>query len=167
MSDHPRSDHPRSDPSQPLANARHEEFAQAVAKGTPDAAAYRLAGFRGRESNKRASEIRARPGISERVKAIKAEANKACKLTKERALEILAEIVTTPIASIGPDHYLAQEVIHGEHGSRIKMLAKLDALKVLGAWCGWETGTQADNAAAGVLATWAEKLAKIRGHKKK
>jgi hypothetical protein len=39
--------------------ARHQAFAQHAAMGESDAEAYRLAGFKGTRSNKRAAKIRA------------------------------------------------------------------------------------------------------------
>mgnify|MGYP000874315646 CR=1 FL=1 len=81
-----------NDPSRPLENARHELFAQAVARGLSDSEAYREAGYKGEEPNKRSSEIRANPGISERVEWLQKQGATATVLTIQRKREILFKI---------------------------------------------------------------------------
>lgn len=90
-------------------------------------------------------------------------------ISDKRALEILAEIVMTPIGEIDQHHFLAQEYSETpcKEGTaiRIKMPSKLDALKVMGTWCGWEKGTEAERKGAEALGGVAELIHRIRARK--
>ena len=115
-------------PSQPLPNPRHEAFAQALALDKPATEAYRRAGYAPKHADTAGPRLSGNVGIQKRVAAIKAAANRSSKLTKERALELLGTI-----AEDGEE----------KTGDRIA------AMRTVGSWCGWETGTEAEQAAAG------------------
>lgn len=127
-------------------------------------AAYAAAGYK--PSRKNAARLRTKEDIWARVAAIRAQFSEASLIDDKRALEILAEIVTTPIGEINQHHFLAQEYSEtpSKEGTaiRIKMPSKLDALKVMGTWCGWEKGTQAEQAAARALGGVADMIQRIR-----
>lgn len=128
----PEEASPPQPPGTPLPSERHERFACALAEGKPAAEAYRLAGYSEKHSKQAASRLAARDDVQARVAEIRGEANAMSRLTKEKAMEVLARIAR-----------------HGERASD-----KIRALQVLGRWCGWESGTQAENRladAAGIL----------------
>lgn len=152
------------DASVPLASVKYEAFAQGLAKGLTNVAAHKAAGFGGDNGN--ASTAANLPEVRARVAFIREQFASMSRINDKRALEILAEIVLTPIGEIDQRHFLAQEYSEtpGMHGTaiRIKMPSKLDALRIMGAWCGWEKGTQADRKAAEALGGVAELVARIR-----
>ncbi len=95
-------------------------------------------------------------------KSKKAKPDRRAPMTRDEALGILAEIVRTPVGEIDEAHPLAQEVRRDEvrGGDKpvvarvmVKMPDKLVALRIIGAWNGWEKGTAADNKQADALAT--------------
>jgi hypothetical protein len=139
----------------PLSNPRHEAFAQALATGKPAAEAYRLAGYAEAHAKNAGSRLANKPEVKARVALIRGETDAVTTISKARALEILAEIITTPIGKVDQDHYLCQEHSRttGEHSTteKWKMPSKMDALKLLGNWCGWEKGTDADRQAASAM----------------
>lgn len=132
-------------------------------KGATDADAYRKAGFLGAQAHRRAAEIRARPDVDARIAEIRRENDRLSALSREEAMAFLADIVRTPIGDVSTSSPLCQEHSRtegvGTSTERIKMPSKLDALKLLGSWCGWEQGTEAENKAANTLATF---MAEVR-----
>lgn len=157
----------RIDPSRPLPNARHEAFAQGLAQGMTADGAYKAAGFAENRGN--ATRLKANESIMKRVDVIQAEANAVSVIKKERAMEYLASVVLTPIGEVHEGSILAQEVTRRttDFGTetRIKMPGKLEALKILGTWCGWEKGTEAERDAAKALGGVSELIARIRARK--
>lgn len=136
---------PLIDPSLPLPSARHEAFAQAVVDKKTDVEAYRIAGFKAKEPHKRACEIRAIPGIKARIAHLRAEIASKSMLTKERAMKLNAEMA---------------EGLHGAEPHH-----RIAAMKLVGSWCGWEKGTQAEQAAAKALGGVADMMTRIRTRK--
>lgn len=135
----------RIDPSRPLKGALHERFAQLVAIGKPDAEAYREAGFKGAHSNKRAAEIRTTQGMAERIAFIREETGRKFEIQKEDALRMCAAL------------------INGEHGAEPHH--RIAAMGLVGKWCGWEKGTEAERDAAKALGGVSELIARIRARK--
>lgn len=133
------------DPTRPLCSARHERFAQEIAASKTASEAYRLAGFKGKEPHKRVSEIRAIPGMEARIQAIRAEMAAKSMLTKERAMQLCAELA------------------EGEHGAEPHH--RISAMEKVGKWCGWEKGTEAEQAAAKALGGVSEMITRIRSSK--
>lgn len=72
-----------------LANARHERFAQELAKGKTYVQAHEIAGFRPNDGN--ASKLAARPEIQERVKEMTGRAAERAEITKADVLAMLIE----------------------------------------------------------------------------
>lgn len=132
-----------TDFSFPLKSVRHEKFAQLAAMGKPDAEAYRLAGFKGQHTNKRAAEIRANQGIQGRIAWLRADADSKSQLSKDQAMLRCAELA------------------NGQHGAEPGH--RIAAMALLGKWCGWEQGTQAEQAAAQALGGVADMMRRIRG----
>jgi hypothetical protein len=139
-----------------LPNPKHETFAQELAKGSTLEAAYLTAGFKAHRGNSfRLSE---NEHVKGRVNELKTEANGASTLSKQEAIEWLCKAITTPVGKIDENSPLAQEVIYKPGEKRVKSVSKMDALKTLGSWCGWEKGTEAENKLADTLG------ASIRAH---
>lgn len=138
-----------------LKNPKWEKFCQAYVETDKPGEAYKRAGYTGAGAEQSAAALLKNPNISARILSIRKENAALAKIGKERAIEILCDIVMTPIAKINEHHYLAQELTVDKNGRRIKMPGKMDALKTLGQWCGFETGTEAENKAADALGVMA------------
>lgn len=74
----------------PLANARHERFAQELAKGSTADAAYELAGFKANRGN--ASTLKANQNIQDRVVELQVAAGERVEITQARVLAELGRI---------------------------------------------------------------------------
>jgi hypothetical protein len=128
-------------------NVRREKFAQLVAQGVQATRAYREAGYsdeRGRGAQGNAASLLNHPGIAARVAEIRemADGLGVALLTIARKRAFLAEVVETPIGSIGPESRLCQEFYEkvempreGEEGMvvlrrRMKMVDKLRAIEL-------------------------------------
>lgn len=131
--------------SEPLKNARHEAFAVAWAKGASATEAYRKVGYTAKDADTAGPRLSANVGIKARKEWMQAQTAARSILSRDDGLKILAEI--------------AQNT--EEPGQ-----SRTGALKVIGQWCGWEKGTEAENKAAGALMTFADQLAKIRSRRK-
>lgn len=69
----------------PLSNARHERFAQEIAKGTEAGEAYRIAGFKPNAGNAR--RLKLDEAVKKRVEAILSERSRVHEKGLERAIE--------------------------------------------------------------------------------
>lgn len=110
------------DTSQPLTNARHERFAQALFRGLTADAAYREAGFKPNRGN--AAALKANQSISARLVALQRQV--ASKAVAERQ-----EVEARLTGIIRSDTVEPQVIV--------------SASRVLGQWNGWEKGTEAEN----------------------
>ena len=106
------------------------------------AEAYRLAGFEGTHAHKRCIAVRATRGMEARITHLREQASRSVTLTKQRALEIAAEIA------------------EGRHQSEPQH--RISSMTMIGKWCGWETGSQAEQAQAQAAGTVADLMARIR-----
>jgi hypothetical protein len=151
--------------SPPLTNPRHELFAQGVVRGLTVTEAYAEAGYRKDGGN--SSRLLSSAVIQSRVKEIKEENNQMCLISRERALAYLTQVVMTPAGEVSPASPLCQAYTETASDSgpavKVKMPDKLRALQLIGKWCGWETGNQAEQESARALGGIAEMLARIRG----
>lgn len=125
--------------SEPLKNARHEAFAVAWAKGGTVTDAATAAGYSGHSARKQGSVLGTYPDISARKAWIQAQTATRSILSRDDGLKILAEI--------------AQDT--EEPGQ-----SRTGALKVIGQWCGWEKGTQAETLVAESMAAALRKRAR-------
>ncbi len=95
--------------SQPLANTRHECFAQLVAEGDPAGVAYvkvyRTSAQCGSAS---ASRLLRNVNVRERISGLQKEAAKGTVLTLAHKREILHDIVTTPLSDVNEYSPLCQ-----------------------------------------------------------
>jgi phage terminase small subunit len=79
----------------PLANQRHERFAQALAQGKTATEAYVLAGYKANDGN--ASRMKGNERISARVQEIVGRAAERAEVSLERVLRELAAIAFSNI----------------------------------------------------------------------
>ncbi len=148
-----------------VLNEKQEKFAQARAKGVAATEAYRMAGYK--VDAGAASNLSKSLKIRQRVIELQAKTEALSALTKEQAMAILAEIIITPAGDITKNHRLCQEWSKDEIGemvirTKVKMPSKMDALKLLGSWCGWENTDKID-AERNVLAGIVYKICTARG----
>jgi methyl coenzyme M reductase gamma subunit len=113
-----------------------------VALGRSDAEAYRIAGFSGKHTNKRAAEIRANQGMDERIAAIRAATEAKFDISKGDAIRRCVQLAD------------------GMHGAEPHH--RIAALAMIGKWCGWEKGTEAEQQAAKALGGVSDLLTRIR-----
>lgn len=117
--------------SQQLDVPAYETFAREVAANKSYAEAYRLAGYA--DDRRHAYRLWATNGdIQARAAYLRKEAGIAFGLEQAEALQILANIARN---------------VSGD----VECKDSITALKLAGAWCGWEKGTEADNKTADVL----------------
>lgn len=152
----------------PMKNPRHELFAQAIAHGEYADTAYETAGFKNHRSS--ASRLLAIVSIQKRVAEVQAENNNMSQIQREQALSYLTAIALTPIGEVTASSPLCQsfhETTTPDGGTTLKVTipCKLKALALLGKWCGWETGTQAEQDAAKAVGGVAEMMHRIRARK--
>src|SRR5204863_1865157 len=76
-----------------LENPKHEIFVQYVISGTSAADAYKLSGFSGKDPRRRASDLRTKPEIKERIKELTSRIEKAATRKAVRRLAIDKEWV--------------------------------------------------------------------------
>lgn len=111
-----------TDTGQPLANARHERFAQLVVSGLPQSRAYIEAGYHGSESAARANAARliATDSVASRVAELRAPAVAIAQAHAEEAIgsaawivEKAAEVVNRALAAV-PVRNAKGEIVEGE-----------------------------------------------------
>src|SRR5262249_54823420 len=106
----------------PLANQRHERFAQALAQGKTATEAYVLAGDKANDGN--ASRMKGNERISARVQKIVGRAAERAEVSLERVLRELAAIAFSNITKVvtwGPSAQVREEE-EDEDGRRVKAI---------------------------------------------
>ena len=111
----------KPDPSQPLANARHEAFAVAWAKGAAGAEAARQAGYSARRAKQSACEIVTNRDVVARKEWLQRQTATTSTMAESEKREILASIARNPaerasdrIAAIRADNDLAGDGSHAK-----------------------------------------------------
>lgn len=84
-----------------LANARHERFAQELAKGKPVTTAYELAGYKANKGN--CFRLKENESVEARVREILGAAAKRTEITQARVLEELGKIGFSDIRKLFSD----------------------------------------------------------------
>ena len=111
----------------PLANQRHERFAQALAQGKTATEAYVLAGDKANDGN--ASRMKGNERISARVQKIVGRAAERAEVSLERVLRELAAIAFSNITKAvtwGPSVLVREE--EDEDGQRVKVITSAVSL---------------------------------------
>src|SRR5262245_56703641 len=112
---------------QPLANQRHERFAQALAQGKTASEAYVLAGYKANDGN--ASRMKGNERISARVQEIVGRAAERAEVSLEHVLRELAAIAFSNITKAvtwGPSVQVREEKDEG--GQRVKVVTSAVSL---------------------------------------
>jgi phage terminase small subunit len=111
----------------PLANQRHERFAQALAQGKTATEAYVVAGYKANDGN--ASRMKGNERISARVQEIVGRAAERAEVSVERVLRELAAIAFSNITKAvtwGPSVQVREEKDEG--GQRVKVVTSAVSL---------------------------------------
>ena len=122
-----------SHPGEPLANQKHEVFAQFVAKGTSACEAYRKAyGDKLSSAVQRANSSRllTNATVQQRVKWLQKSSASDTMLSIEEKRKFLADCIRTPIGRLNADSPLAQKVRVTPEGMEVVMVDKLRALEL-------------------------------------
>jgi len=121
-------------PGEPLANQKHEVFAQCVAKGDSQSEAYRKAYNTGKMSPQSLSTCGGRllkiVEVQKRVVELQKAAACGVVLTIEEKRKFLADCIRTPIGRLNADSPLAQKVRVTPEGMEVVMVDKLRALEL-------------------------------------
>lgn len=123
-----------------LDNPRHEMFAQKVALGMEQGAAYEESGFeaRGKSAHESASRLVKDKDVAARITQLRSEAAAKVQMTKEQLLEFLVEVVKTPAGNVTDDHRLCQSYKHTDTERSLKIPDKLRAAELLSKLCDWQ-----------------------------
>lgn len=139
-----------------LKNARHERFAQEIAKGAAGSSAYKTAGYTadGNAAEAAASRLLRDVKVSARIEELTGRAAAKVEATIERWTEEVAGLAHSDIRDVlefGPGYVrvkegatltaaqaaLISEVSMTKDGQRLKLHSKLDALEKLAKRFGW------------------------------
>ena len=129
-----------------LDNPKWEAFAQDVAMDVGPPTAYRKHVARGKcadtTANTEARRLLKKPSVALRIAELKGvisqKAGEKFDWNAEKALGWLKSVLETPVGSIDESHPLCQEVSFSPTGGKkIKMPAKLDALRLMAQMAGW------------------------------
>jgi phage terminase small subunit len=114
-----------------LDNPRHEAFAQAVAKGSKGADAYRKGyGKEVASARQRACELMKDRDISERIKELQSKSADGVALTLREMHDFLRSTLLTAPGSIDENNPLCQSFKYTETMRELKMCDKLRALEL-------------------------------------
>jgi phage terminase small subunit len=132
------------DPSQLLACAKKEKFAQLVANGVNYSEAYAQCGYKPHGPN--AQRLSKNEKVLRRIEWIRSSCAQKAQITKDELIDFLAKAVKTAVGDIDENNPLAQEVTRDYMGNeiekqiirkRIKSVGKMDAAKLLTTLLGW------------------------------
>jgi len=122
-----------------LKNAKHECFAQEIARGAKALKAYEVAGYKPDTAS--ASRLSGRPEVRARVAELQEVSAQGTTLDLHRTLVYLERVILTPIVQVDERSDLCQEFTMTERAGtttvRCKMPGKLDAIEKLIKLRGW------------------------------
>ena len=119
-------------------NQRQALFCQHIAAGLSGVEAFkRVTPGAPRDCDVKAAQMRRKPGVEQRIQQLMAENARSAKFTRERAIEWLERVITTPVSELTPDSPLVQSVKETDGGRELRMCDKLIALQTLGKMCNW------------------------------
>jgi phage terminase small subunit len=125
-----------------LSNLRHERFCQLFVALGNASEAYRQAGYFGQDADAKAGRLAVKDSIKSRIKEIRQEIRPKAKLALEDAIDLLAEIATTPAGEITKHSRLCESYKETEHGIEVKMPSKLGAISELGRILDWHAANR-------------------------
>ena len=123
-----------------LKNARHERFAQLLAAGRSQSAAYREVypkskAWAGEGLHPEASRLAHK--VSARLAEIQQEGVSRAILTRNELAEYLSKVILTPVGEVGPDSPLVQDYSTDKSGVHVRMVSKIAAVSELAKLMGW------------------------------
>ena len=128
-----------------LNNVKHEKFAQLCATGLPRAEAYRrVAGVRaGKNSDANSDDWLNARGVRKRIQELQQRNAERSEITREEALQWLADLIRTPIGSVGKDSSLVQAYEEDSEGKvKVRLADKIAGLQTLCRMTGWNEPDQ-------------------------
>ena len=130
-----------------LKNARHERFAQLLASGRSQSAAYREVypkskAWAGEGLHPEASRLAHK--VSARVVQLQQEGVSKAILTRNELAEYLSKVILTPVGEVGQDSPLVQEYSADKSGIRVRMVSKIAAISELAKLMGWYAPEKTD-----------------------
>lgn len=120
-----------------LKNVRHERFCQLFVVLGNASEAYRQSGYRSKNPHVDSAQLLAKGSISSRITELRLQTQRKTAINREAAIELLAEIATTPAGAINKHHRLCESFKDTGGVSEIKMPSKIAALQELGRILGW------------------------------
>ena len=123
-----------------LKNVKHEQFAQLCATGLSRAESYRrVAGERaGKNSDANGDDWLNARGVRERVQELQERNAERSEITREEAMRWLADLIRTPIGSVGKDSALVQAYEEDSEGKvKVRLADKIAGLQTLCRMTGW------------------------------
>jgi hypothetical protein len=123
-----------------LKNVKHEKFAQLCATGLSRAEAYRrVAGVRaGKNSDANSDHWLNARGVRERIQKLQERNSERSEITRQEALRWLADLIRTPIGSVGKDSALVQAYEEDSAGNvKVRLVDKIAGLQTLCRMTGW------------------------------
>lgn len=125
-------------------NAREKRFADLVISGMAAGRAYEKAGYaaRGGVADTNASRMLRNAQVASYIRAERKALSDQARIEKWQAMDFLTDAIITAVGDVDEKSILAQEVTTesiGEHilKKKVKMVSKLDSLKLLAAMLGW------------------------------
>jgi hypothetical protein len=128
-----------------LKNVKHEQFAQLCATGLSRAESYRrVAGERaGKNSDANSDDWLNARGVRERVQELQERNAERSEITREEAMRWLADLIRTPIGSVGKDSALVQAYEEDSEGKvKVRLADKIAGLQTLCRMTGWNEPDQ-------------------------
>ena len=123
-----------------LKNVKHEQFAQLCATGLSRAEAYRrVAGARaGKNSDANSDDWLNARGVRKRIQGLQERNAERSEITREEALQWLADLIRTPIGSVGKDSPLVQAYEEDSEGKvKVRLADKIAGFQTLCRMTGW------------------------------
>jgi hypothetical protein len=115
-----------------LASIRHEKFAQGVGSGLSASEAYRRVTGDRKDADVKGDQWMNKPGVKARIGELRRENDRKSELSREDALRWLADLIRTPIGSVGKDSPLVQAYEEDSAGNvKVRLVDKIAGLQTL------------------------------------
>ena len=137
-----------------LNNVRHERFCQLFVALGVAGQAYQQAGYRAKTPDINACQLLRKTKIAYRVSELRLQSERKIALNREAAIELLAEIATTPAGAINKHHRLCESFKDTSEVTEIKMPSKIAALQELGRILGWHAADKVQISASDSLGAY-------------
>jgi phage terminase small subunit len=113
-------------------NPRHEKFCRLYHESGNGSESYRTAYECSKNvARQNAWRLLTNAGIKARLEQLAGEQAERCDLSSDDVVDILVKAILTPIEDVDEGSILCEEATPGEHGTKIKMISKVAAIKEL------------------------------------